>query len=498
MVPTRTYPALTRRSPLPLPHHRSDAHFLEGREAAHTPGFAHPMTTTRSGGEHTTAHSCPAQYARLHEPVPASGRDALWDRLRQENGPVAPVEIEPGVRVWLLLGYQENLSVLQNPHLFTRDTRRWREVVEGRMDLTRPSFSWRPNALYADGAEHTRLRSPIVDALGRVDMAATERTVRRISEELVDSFIADGRADLVSEFAVHLPVLVVNSLYGLPDSYGHMLGDITKIVFDQDAERGEQGVARMHQYFSGLVNRKRNRPGPDLVSWMLQHPIGLSENEVAHQAALINNASHMPTTHLIGNTVWTLLTDPRIRTAHTDARLSVQSLLDHVMWSNTPFQTLLGRIALQDIRIGGAQIRAGDAVLLGFAPAHRDPSVQREEDNDTGVAGGSRAHLMFGAGPHACPARELARMIAATGVTVLHERLSGLQLDVPAEQLRWHQSPFVRGLRELPVRFVPAAPRGPQTAAAGEPHTRGVAVPDADEPEDLLSKLMVWWRGLRG
>lgn len=456
------------------------------------------MTTTRSHGEHTPAPGCPAQYTRLYEPIPESGRDALWARLREENGPVAPVEIEPGVRVWLLLGYQENLTVLQQPHLFSRDTRRWREIVEGRVDLSRPSFSWRPNALYADGAEHTRLRTPIIDALGRVDMAATERTVRRIADELVDSFIADGRADLVSEYATHLPVLVINSLYGLPDSYGHMLGDITGIVFDQDAKRGEEGVARMHQYFAGLVARKRNRPGQDLVSWMLQHPIGLNDNEVAHQAALINNSSHMASTHLIGNTMWTLLTDPRIRTAHTEALVSVQAVLDHVMWKNTPFQTLLGRIALQDTRIGNAQVRAGDALLLGFAPAHLDPSVQRDEpENDTGIAGGSRAHLMFGAGPHACPGRELARMIAATGISVLHERLSGLQLDVAPQQLRWAQSPFLRGLHELPVTFVPAAPKGPQAPDPG-PRTRSVATADPEEPEDLLGRLLNWWRGLRG
>ncbi|WP_017577459.1 cytochrome P450 [Nocardiopsis kunsanensis] len=456
------------------------------------------MTSTRPYGEHVPAPGCPTQYTRLYEPIPESGRDALWARLREEHGSVAPVEIEPGVRVWLLLGYQENLAVLQQPHVFSRDTRRWREVVEGRVDLSRPSFSWRPNALYADGAEHTRLRTPIVDALGRVDMATTERTVRRIADELVDSFIADGRADLVSSYAAHLPVLVVNSLYGLPDSYGHMLGDITSIVFDQDAKRGEEGVARMHQYFAGLVARKRNRPGQDLVSWMLQHPIGLSDNEVAHQAALINNSSHMASTHLIGNTMWTLLTDSRIRTAHTEALVPVQALLDHVMWSNTPFQTLLGRIALQDTRLGNAQIRAGDALLLGFAPAHLDPSVQRDDHgSDTGIAGGSRAHLMFGAGPHACPGRELARMIASTALSVLHERLSGLRLEVAPEQLRWTQSPFLRGLNELPVTFVPAAPKGPQEPDPA-PRPRRTATTGPEEPEDLLDRLLNWWRGLRG
>jgi cytochrome P450 len=390
------------------------------------------------------------------------------------------VELEPGVPAWLLLGYHENLTVLQSPHLFSRDTRQWRAVADGRVDLadSRPSLSWRPNALYADGPEHTRLRAPITDGLARIDMAATGRTVRRIADDLIDAFIVTGRADLIEDFAGPLPVLVLNHLYGLPDSYGHMLGDLTGIVFGPDAQRGEAAVARIHQYFAGLVARKRRQPGPDLASWMMEHPSRLTDHELAHAAALINSASHQPTTHLIGNTVRTLLTDTRIRTAHTDARLSVQDLLDHVMWTDTPFQVLPARIALQDVRIGSCDIRVGDALLIGFEAAHLDPAVRS--------TGGGRAHLMFGAGPHACPARSLARMIAATAVTAVHERLGGLRLAVPARDLRLTPSPFVRGLAELPVLFTPGKPipRPPADPPA----------PRAEEHADLLSRLLSWWR----
>lgn len=456
------------------------------------------MTNTRPGGEHASS-ACPAQAIRLHEPMPAAGRDELWDQLREQHGPVAPVELEPGVRAWLLLGYQESLGVLQNPHMFSRDTRRWREVVEGRVSLSRPTFSWRPNALYADGAAHTRLRAPIVDSISRIDMAAAERTVRRISHDLVDSFATNGNADLIGDYADPLPVLVINRLYGLPDSYGRMLGDLTGSVFNEDAKRGEDAVARIHQYFTGLVSRKRKHPGNDLVSWMLQHPVGLDDNEVAHQAALVSNASHQPTTHLIGNTLWTLLSNTRVRAAHTDARLSVQELLDHVMWRNTPFQILLGRIALQDVRIGRTTIRAGDALLIGLGPAHRDPMVQSgHADSDTGLTDGSRAHLVFGAGPHSCPARELARMIAATGVSVLHERLSGLRAAVPLENLRWNHPPFLRGLRALPVTFLPGAPMTPQQNTPGDPEIEEISASEADTAEgDVLGRLLNWWRNLR-
>ncbi|WP_017571073.1 cytochrome P450 family protein [Nocardiopsis halotolerans] len=430
--------------------------------------------------------SRPGEITRLYGTAPDTGRDGLWAELRERHGPVAPVELETGVRAWLLLGYHENLAVLRNQHLFSRDTRRWREAA-----YARPAISWRPNALYADGAEHVRLRSAITDSLARVDMNATARTIRRIADELIDSFAARGRADLITEYAHPLPVLVVNSLYGLPDSYGHMLGDLTSIVFAENADRAEDAVSRIQQYFSELVARKHRRPGLDLVSWMLEHPAGLSDHEVAHQAALIHNASHQPTTHLIGNTLHTLLTDTGIRMAYTEARLPVQELLDHVMWTDTPFRIMPARIALQDTRIGGAEIRAGDALLLGFDAAHHDPAVRRD-------GGGKRAHLLFGAGAHSCPAQELARMITATAVTALQERLAGIRLAVAPGELRWVWSPFLRGLRELPVTFTPDAPAAPPPRRPAEaPETPEDERGGGDEEGDLLGRLLDWWRGLR-
>ncbi|GHC72464.1 cytochrome P450 [Nocardiopsis terrae] len=460
------------------------------------------MTTTRHDQGDTapaSARGCPGDVTRLYGTTPPGGRDALWERLREQHGPVAPVELEPGVHAWLLLDYQENLTLLQQPHLFSRDTRHWREAVEGRVDLakTLPLMSWHPSALYADGAEHARLRTPIMDALARVDMTEVAHTVRLLADERVDAFTAAGVADLIGEYAGRLPVLVVNRLFGLPDSYGHMLGDLTTDVFGEDAARADDAITRMQQYFAGLVARKADKPGPDLATWMLEHPVGLAPDEVAYQAALMVSASHMPTTHLIGNTMRTLLTDDRIRSAHADARLSTHDLLDHVMWTDTPFQILAGRIALQDVRIGQARIRAGDALLVGIDAAHRDPAVRRgPADPGTGAAVGSRAHLVFGAGPHSCPARGLGRLVASTAVDVLQERLGGLRLAVPPEELRLVPSAFLRGLRELPVTFTPGSPVGRGSAPTRQTARVPAVAEEEQPPEDLLGRLLSWWRGL--
>ncbi len=476
------------------------------------------MTTTQPGGENirpadpaqgptapdTTApppapQGCPVGSFRLYEPTPPEGRTALWQRLREDHGPIAPVELETGVRAWVLLDYQETLALLQQPHLFSRDTRKWREALDGRVDLdnTVPMMTWLPNAFYAEGTEHVRLRAPIMDGLNRIDMTAMVGTVRRIADDLVDSFVAGGSADLIRDYAGQLPALVVNRLFGLPDSYGHMLNGLTALIFDEDARNTEEAITGMRQYFAGLVARKADSPGHDLVSWMIEHPSELTHHEVAYEASLVVSASHMMTAHLIGNTMRTLLTDHHIRSAHTDARLSTHDLLDHVMWNDSPLQLLAGRIALQDVRIGKARVRKGDAIYLSVDGAHRDPAVRvGRPDPDTGLASGSRAHLTFGAGPHSCPARGLGRLVASTGVSVLQERLGGLRLAVDPQELRLLGTPFLHGVRELPVTFQPGRPSEPPAVPTQRMEQVPPVAEEEEPPEDLLGKLLSWWRGL--
>ena len=78
-----------------------------------------------------------------------------------------------------------------------------------------------------------------------------------------------------------------------------------------------------------------------------------------------------------------------------------------------------------------------------------------------GNVGANRAHLSFGHGDHACPvgAPEIAETIARTAVEVLLDRIPDTGLAVPADVLRWKETPIVRGLESLPVTFTPAVTR---------------------------------------
>lgn len=109
-----------------------------------------------------------------------------------------------------------------------------------------------------------------------------------------------------------------------------------------------------------------------------------------------------------------------------------------------------------DTELGGQRIKAGDALIVGIAPANTDPVVRPDLDANME---GNRAHLAFSGGPHECPGQDIGRAIADVGVDALLMRLPDLELAVDESELRWVGNLMGRHLVELPAEFAPRAPQ---------------------------------------
>jgi hypothetical protein len=162
-----------------------------------------------------------------------------------------------------------------------------------------------------------------------------------------------------------------------------------------------------------------------------------------------------------------------------------------------PLVNFVPRFAAADSRLGEYTIRAGDPVWVSSAAAHADPLFADHVAPTTTVS--TRAHLSWGAGPRQCPARELASTVAAVGVERLFERFAHLDLALPVDQLPWRSSPFMRGLRSLPVRYELAPtdqqPPALDPAESGAGAEAGAGAPARDVSARQRSSL---WRYLTG
>ncbi|GLU46256.1 cytochrome P450 [Nocardiopsis ansamitocini] len=383
----------------------------------------------------------------------------LWELMRKRFGGIAPVEVEPGVRAWLMLGYSEHLEVLRDPHLFPHDARNWRELREGRMTPnhgTYPVFEYRPNALHTDGVEHQRLRGALVDAYEAFTTNRLRTDIEEVAGALIDSFAPYGEADLIDDFAYRIPLLVINRMLGQNDDHGYFLCDLMMDLWDGDAEAANAANVKMVGFLMDLVARKRVKPGDDITSRLLAHEAQLTDEEIAQQIMLTIAAAHDPTTNLIGNALRLLLLEQEMRVAVSGSQLLIHDAIEQVLWREPPFQTLAGRYARRDTEVAGYRIAEGDCLISGYAAANNDPILYDADGvHASARSSGNRSHLAWGAGPHRCPAQKIGQHMAASSIQTLVFRLSDMQLSVPERDLRWRPSLFIRGLERLPVVFTP-------------------------------------------
>ncbi|MFF4492021.1 cytochrome P450 [Streptomyces sp. NPDC001544] len=420
---------------------------------------------------YSTGASHPAR-CPMYDGTFAADPQKVYDQIR-EHGPAGPVELAPGVDATLIVGHEMALRVLQNTSLFARDARRWAALNEGRVPLDSPVLAmmgYRPNCLFTDGAVHLRLRKAVTESLDRLNVTRIRRDVEPIAAYLIDKFSERGQADLIHDYAKLLPLLLFNKLFGCPADIGDTVTSAMSALFDgRDALRANDDLTAA---LMELISLKRREPGDDMTSWLIQHPAGLNDEELKDQLVMLMGAGVEPERNLIANALLRLLTQ-----GGGDGRsMQIDEALDHVLLNDPPIANYATHYPLRDVDLGGLVAEANSPVVISFAGANRDLALTTADQGDS-----RGAHLSWGAGPHACPARGAAQVVASTAIEQLLNALPDVSLAVPAHELQWRPGPFHRALADLPVTFSPTP--ATRMAAALPPAARHPAPQTARVPE---------------
>ncbi|MFD0070562.1 cytochrome P450, partial [Streptomyces sp. NPDC127574] len=251
-----------------------------------------------------------------------------------------------------------------------------------------------------------------------------------------------------------------------------------------------------------LIALKHRQPGEDLTTRLMKHPAGLTDEEVLHQLVTLLSGGTAPLAAAIGTSSALYLGD------EWQAGLPIEDAVVQTLWNYAPIANYAAHYPTQDVELGGRTLRANDPVLVSFAAANTDPKLTEHREQLSG-----KAHLAFGAGPHACPAKDPAVMIAVTAVESLLNRLPDVELRVPFKDLSWVPAPWSRSLVTVPIRFtprpVPSAAaqqahslpaQAAQTSASaqqtsGAPGARPAAHAAPQHKGGLFSRFLAWTRG---
>jgi cytochrome P450 len=214
----------------------------------------------------------------------------------------------------------------------------------------------------------------------------------------------------------------------------------------------------MSRYMSELITRKRQAPGDDLISVLVdaRDSAGkLTEDELVQFCIALLAAGHETTANSINMSFVALCQHPaelaRLRGDPGLIPPAVEELLRYVIISGSGFVPL-ARVTREEVRLGGVTIPAGETVLPSFNVANRDSAAFDDPDRlDVGRA--PKIHLGFGAGAHHCLGAQLARMELQEAFRGLLTRLPGLRMTVPMSGLEFRAGQAIASMRELPVTW---------------------------------------------
>ncbi|WP_280414969.1 cytochrome P450 [Nocardia carnea] len=380
----------------------------------------------------------------------AADPDRSYQQMREQFGPLGPVTLADEVPATLVTGYGKALAILRD-EFYSADPRAWQKQVSVECPV-RPVLEWRPTAARTSGADHARYRGVVVDVLGGVNLHNVRAQVELAAVELINAFCEGGQADLRSEYGVPLVYAVLGQILGVPeDASAHLYQALTEHMTATEAQAAEQGYILAAAVLHEVVSQKRTAPTDDVATRLTQHPADLTDHEVVRQLAEFYLSGAEPTISLLVNTLRLLLTDDRFTGDVLGGALGAREAVEETLFLDPPVANGCVRYPTAP-RLDGVWLPAHQPVVIGIRAANADPAIH------TGERHGNRAHLGWGAGTHQCPSSALALLIASIGLEQLLDALPVMQLAIPAEQLSWFPTPFLRALTALPVTFTPAPP----------------------------------------
>lgn len=355
----------------------------------------------------------------------------------------APLCRQPDGSV-LLTRYEDVREVLGDSARFSSDKR---------VDF-KPRFGDSPlyehhttTIVFNDPPYHTRVRRLLAPFFAARVLRQMEASIAAMVDSLLDRAAACGRIDIVSDFALVIPLNLIGDLLGVPfDERAplqawakQILGALEPVRTPAQLAAGNLAVEEFKDYLRDLIARKRRAP-PDAqghdVLWALieasEGGDGLTELEILHNSIFMLNAGHDTTGALIANGVDLLCRHPeQARRLHESPEL-VKSAIEEMLRYESPLQ-IGNRRAVVPVSIGGQTLPAGTFFHLAIAAANRDEHEFTDPERFD-IARTPNRHLAFAHGIHTCAGNSVARIEAAIALRKLLERFPRLRQVEAAER----------------------------------------------------------------
>ena len=372
-----------------------------------------------------------------------------------EQEPRARAGMEGGTGYWAVSKHADVAAVSKNSKVFS--SRENGAIIRYPETATREAVELtRFVIINQDAPEHTQTRGIISRGFTPRAISALEEVMGNRARRIVADAVAQGSGNFVEQVAAELPLETIADLLGVPPEDRRQLFDWTNQMTSDDPESGvdpEAASTEVLMYAMGLAADRKANPRDDIVTKLVhadKDGRGLTDDEfgffvialaVAGNETTRNAITHGMNAFFDNADQWDLWKRERPET-----------MVDEVVRWATPV-TSFQRTALEDVELGGVQIRAGQRVGLFYASANHDEDVFTDPFTFD-IKRSPNPHVAFGGhGAHYCIGANLARL----EIRLMFDTLADLAPDIARtggpSRLR---SGWLNGIADLPVRYTPA------------------------------------------
>ncbi|HWT91680.1 MAG TPA: cytochrome P450 [Solirubrobacteraceae bacterium] len=311
-----------------------------------------------------------------------------------------------------------------------------------------------------DPPEHTGKRKIINRAFTRPRVLALAPALREYAHALVDGFEAEGRCDLMSQYANPMASVAAVDLLGLRrediprynEWSGAMLGlmrhgrQAGSSITEERVRAIYAPVVEALDYFRDMLAERRQDPREDMLSVLLaaEGPDGtpaMDDEEIVVHLLSVVAAGTETSANLTASTLALLDRNPRARERVLAEPELIATALDETIRRHPSAQTVQRRTKCP-VDIGGVDLPTGSLVIASIVSACNDESVFEQPERFDLDRDNLSKHLSFGKRAHFCVGAPLAKQTAAIAVEVLYERIPDLRIPEPATEFE-----PLRGLR---------------------------------------------------
>lgn len=371
--------------------------------------------------------------------------NALFREARAAGCPVARSEKLDGY--YMLLDYEDVRAAHRDWETFSSAPQVLRPIVE------RPQF---PPIEY-DPPEQREWRELFAIALNVRTAKEQQDGVRAFAREKIAELRGRDSFDVAVELSEEVALWTLCRVLGMEPEKRH---DIRRFTIEmhkhaEDPVKGPEAFMAFAQFGVAEVMSRLENPRDDYLTHLATAEIGgrrLTPPELGGAMNSLLNAGHGTTVAGLTSLIHEVFTRPELRDRLIADPSLVPAAVDESMRLHPPFFGLYRRVTT-DTNVHGVDIPEGDSIFLCWSAANRDPSAfENPEEFDVDRKLGTKRHLSFGFGIHACQGRPLATMQMQTVLTELLALAPDLEILEPDARYEFGGSETA-AIKALPARI---------------------------------------------